>query len=153
LLFDGAGCRAAGAGRVRTVTSDGVTLTTDYDALDRPTRVTYPDGTYEATTYDRLDVATTRDRLRRVTRYTHDALRRLVATRDPAGRLVQQRWAGGALATLIDANAHATTWQRRLHRASHAHRLGARISAASRLRRGARAVGQRGPDCLSAGRR
>jgi len=35
-------------GRARTVTeSDGYALTTDYDAFDRPTRVTYPDGTYE----------------------------------------------------------------------------------------------------------
>jgi len=39
-------------GRVRTVTSDGRTVTHDYDALDRPTRVSYPDGTYEETTYD-----------------------------------------------------------------------------------------------------
>lgn len=45
------------AQRTRTVTdSAGYTLTYDYDNLDRPTRVTYPDGTYEETGYDRLDV-------------------------------------------------------------------------------------------------
>ena len=34
------------ANRVRTVTdSDGYTVTTDYDNLDRPTQIAYPDGT------------------------------------------------------------------------------------------------------------
>ncbi len=79
---------------------DGYTVTTDYDVFDRPTRVTYPDGTYEETTYDRLDVATRRDRLGRVTRYGVDAPRRLVSTRDPAGRTIQQRWGAGGLAQL-----------------------------------------------------
>jgi YD repeat-containing protein len=76
-------------GRVRTVTdADGYAVTTDYDGFDRPVRVSYPDGTYEATTYDRLDVATRRDRAGRITRSYYDALRRLTATRDPAGRVV-----------------------------------------------------------------
>ena len=99
--------------RVRTVTDeDGYTITTDYDALNRPTRVTYPDGTYEETTYDKLHVATRRDRLGRLTRYTADALGRLIATRDPFGRLIVQEWDGNALRRLIDANGHATTWER-----------------------------------------
>ena len=47
--------------RVRTMTdADSHTVTTDYDALDRPTRVTYPDGTYEETVYNRLDAAEAR---------------------------------------------------------------------------------------------
>lgn len=87
-------------------------MTTDYDVFDRPTRVTYPDGTTEETTYDRLDVATRRDRRGRVTRYYQDALRRLVATRDPAGRTIQQRWGPGGLSQLIDAKGQATTWER-----------------------------------------
>jgi YD repeat-containing protein len=77
-----------GYGRVRAVTTDGATITTDYDALDRVTRVTYPDGTVEATTYDRLDVGTRTDRLGRVTRFWYDGARRRVATRDPAGRVI-----------------------------------------------------------------
>ena len=37
-----------GFGRVRTVTdSDGYVVTTDYDALDRPTVTTYPDATFQ----------------------------------------------------------------------------------------------------------
>ena len=52
-----------GYGRQRTVTdSEGYVLTTDYDALDRPTKATYPDGTYEQTVYNRLDDQDTRDR-------------------------------------------------------------------------------------------
>ena len=100
-------------GRMRTITDeDSYTITTDYDALNRPTRVTYPDGTYEETTYQRLDAVLRRDRLGRQTRYTYDALGRLVATRDPAGRTIGQQWDGGALARLIDANGHATRWER-----------------------------------------
>ena len=41
--------------------SDDYTVTTDYDTFDRPTRMTYPDGSYEETTYDRLDISTKRD--------------------------------------------------------------------------------------------
>jgi RHS repeat-associated protein len=101
-------------GRIRTVTdSDGYTVTTDYDGLDRPTRVAYPDGTYEDTTYDRLDAVGRRDRLGRWTRLTVDALQRVLATRDPLGRTVTQQWCTcGALDTLVDAKGQRTSWQR-----------------------------------------
>jgi RHS repeat-associated protein len=103
-------------GRLRTVTdADNHTVTMDYDVFGRPTRTTYPNGTYEETTYDRLDVATRRDRAGRLTRYYYDALRRLTATRDPAGRVVTQEWCGcGALDALIDANGNRTRWERDL---------------------------------------
>jgi len=55
-------------GRVRTVTdADDYTVTTDYDPFNRPTHVTFPDGTYEETTYNRLDRAlpTSKSRLTR----------------------------------------------------------------------------------------
>ena len=105
-----------GYGRGRTVTdSDGYVLTTDYDAFDRPVRVTYPDATYEETTYDRLDVSTRRDRAGRVTRYYYDALQRLVATRDPLGRVIGQEWcACGSLDALVDANGNRARWERDL---------------------------------------
>ncbi len=100
--------------RTRTVTdADGVTLTTDYDVFDRPTRVTYPDSTYEAITYDRLDVSTRRDRAGRITRYSYDARRQLIATRDPSGRVIGQQWcACGSLDALIDANGNRPSWER-----------------------------------------
>jgi RHS repeat-associated protein len=101
-------------GRVRTVTDpDGYAITTDYDVFDRPTRRTYPDGTYDTTTYDRLDVSTRRDRAGRITRYSYDALRRLIATRDPAGRVVTQQWSvTGDPDALVDANGNRTAWER-----------------------------------------
>ena len=58
-----------GYGRPRTVTGpDGYSVTIDYDVFDRVTRVTYPDGTYEDSTYDRLDLSAYRDVKGRVTR-------------------------------------------------------------------------------------
>ncbi len=103
-----------GYGRVRTVTdSDGYVVTTDYDAMDRSIRVTYPDATYDETTYERLNVSTRRDRLARVTRMFHDALGRLVSTRDPLGRVIAQEWCScGALDALVDANGNRTAWER-----------------------------------------
>jgi len=105
-----------GYGRVRTFTnSDSYTLTYDYDALDRQTKVTYPDGTYEETVYNRLDPEKGRDRLGRWSETFYDALRRAVATRDPLGRTTTQRWCNcGSLDKVIDANNNATTWERDL---------------------------------------
>jgi RHS repeat-associated protein len=102
-----------GFGRVRTVTdSDNYTLTYDYDALDRPRRTTYPDGTYEETVYHRLDTGARRDRLGRWTYSFYDALRRVISTRDPLGRTIAQQWCDcGSLDKLIDANGHATRWE------------------------------------------
>jgi hypothetical protein len=70
-------------------------------------RFAYP--TYEQLSYDRLDVATSRDRAGRITCYTDNAARQLNATQDPAGRVIQQQFCPcGALAALIDANGHVT---------------------------------------------
>ena len=49
----------------------------------------------------RLDVASRRDRLGRLTRYYYDAVGRPSGTRDPLGRLVAQEWcACGSLEAL-----------------------------------------------------
>ena len=57
-----------------------------------------------------------RDRAGRVTRYYYDALRRLMATRDPAGpRSLAQEWCTcGSLEALVDANGNRTRWERDL---------------------------------------
>jgi YD repeat-containing protein len=98
-------------GRTRTVTdSDGYSVTNDYDLDGRPTRTTYPDGTYEEIVYNRFDPERRRDRLGRWTYTFYDALRRVTATRDPAGRTTSQVWCScGALDKIIDANGNATT--------------------------------------------
>jgi YD repeat-containing protein len=91
--------------------AEGYAVTTDYDLFDRPVRVTYPDGSYEETTYDRLDVSTRRDRAGRITRYFYDPVRRLIATRDPLGRTIRQDWCTcGAMDALVDSNGNRTTW-------------------------------------------
>jgi RHS repeat-associated protein len=93
--------------------SEGRLLTVDYDSLDRPLRVTYPDGTYKETVYNRLDAEKHRDRLGRWAETFHDALRRVVATRDPAGRTTTQQWCTcGSLEKVIDGNNNATAWAR-----------------------------------------
>jgi len=103
-------------GRLRTVTdSDSFTRTYDYDALGRQTKITYADWTYEETAYERLDPTGRRDRLGRWTHTFYDALRRVVSTRDPAGRTVTQQWCScGSLDKLVDAKGNATTWERDL---------------------------------------
>ncbi len=108
-------------GRRRTVTdAAGLVLTYDYDNLDRVTKVTYPDATYEQTTYNRLDAEKRRDRLGRTTQTYYDALRRPVATRDALGQTTQYQYGGSGcsscgsggdkLMKLIDANGNATLW-------------------------------------------
>jgi RHS repeat-associated protein len=111
-----------GFGRLRTTTnSDAYTVTVDYDAiggdvtktLNRVAKVTYPDGTYEEVTYDRLDPEWTRDRLGRWSRKWYDALRHVVATQDPSNRIVTFDWCGcGSLNAITDANGHTTSWLR-----------------------------------------
>ncbi len=101
-------------GRIGTVTdSEGYAVTTNYDAAGRATQVVYPDGTSALTLYNRLDPAQKRDRLGRWTTYTYDAVRRLTATRDPAGHVVTQEWCScGSLTALVDANGQRTQWDR-----------------------------------------
>jgi len=111
-----------GFGRLRTTTdSEGYTLTTDYDTisgdpaktLNRVAKITYPDGTYAQTTYDRLDPEWTRDRLGRWSRKFYDALRHVVATQDPLNRIVLYDWCiCGSLEGITDPNGNITSWIR-----------------------------------------
>lgn len=100
------------SGRPRTVTdSDGYAVTTDYDAFDRPTRVTYPDATYEEIGYNRLDAVTTRDRRGRITRMDYNAVRQLVKTTDPLFRVTRYDWCKcGALVSLLDPAGQLIAW-------------------------------------------
>jgi RHS repeat-associated protein len=101
-------------GRVQTITDpDGYSITLAYDVFDRSTRVTFPDGTYEDTVYNRLDPEQRRDRLGRWTRTSYDALRRPVSFRDALGRVMTQHWCTcGSLQELIDARGIALAWDR-----------------------------------------
>jgi RHS repeat-associated protein len=111
-----------GFGRLRTTTdSAGYTVTTDYDAIsgdptktmDRVAKVTYPDGTYEEITYDRLDPEWTRDRLGRWSRKFYDPLRRLIVAQDPLYRITIYDWCNcGSLEGITDPNQNTTSWVR-----------------------------------------
>jgi RHS repeat-associated protein len=109
-------------GRLRTTTdSEGYTITSDYDAIggdptktmNRVSKITYPDSTYDEITYNRLDPEWARDRLGRWSRTFYDALRHVVATQDPLNRIVTYDWCNcGNLEGITDANNHITSWIR-----------------------------------------
>lgn len=105
-------------GRVQTVTGpDGLSITTDYDNLNRPIKITYPDGTYEQTLYNRLDVSAKRDRKGRWTTMQYNPLRQLVEVQDPQGRITRLDWCGcgNQLEGLTDPAGHSTAWIRDLN--------------------------------------
>jgi YD repeat-containing protein len=103
-------------GRVRTRTdADGYSLIMEYDSLDRLTKTTYPDGSYEETKYNRLDPEGDRDRLGRWSYTFYDALRRPRALRDALGRTMTMTWCScGSLDGITDAAGNTTTWDRDL---------------------------------------
>lgn len=110
------------AGRLRTATDpDGYALNFDYDPLDRLIKTTFPDGTFQQITYDRLRPGVVRDRLGRETRYTYNALRQISAIQDALGRVTRFDWCKcGDLKSLIDPLGRSTTWR---------HDLQGRVSA------------------------
>jgi RHS repeat-associated protein len=103
-----------GFGRVQSVTdSEGYRITIEYDALDRPAKITYPDGTFEQTTYTLLDATQIRDRLGRIAQVEYDALRRPVSITDPLARVTKLGWCNcGDLSQLTDPAGNTTTWNR-----------------------------------------
>lgn len=115
--------------------SQGYVLCYQYDALDRVTKVKYPDGTLVQYSYafpagwtangvnyggtQSLDVWQVTDRQGRVTSYTYDRNRRLTAKTEPvtvAGVATTRTtsysyYADGTLKELTDANGNVTRWE------------------------------------------
>lgn len=93
-----------GYGRIDSITDpEGYTIATDYDALNRPTRITFPDGTYQETVYERLDAVHMRDRLGKWSHTTYDSLARPTIIQDALGRITQLIWCNcGSLEQIID---------------------------------------------------
>jgi RHS repeat-associated protein len=114
--------------RVRTLTSspDNYTVTTDYDDIDRPTQMTYPDGTTTQFKYTRyvkgvdtevmtLDLGASKDRRGLWTYREYDANRHLTKITDPLNRPTYFSWCDcGSLGSITDANNHTTTFNRDL---------------------------------------
>jgi RHS repeat-associated protein len=93
--------------------SQGYKVQYSYDALDRLVATTYPDGTTRTTTYNKLDVASEKDRENRVTSYLYDANRNLLRVTDPMNHSIDYSYyRNGRLKTLTDENLHTTTWNR-----------------------------------------
>jgi RHS repeat-associated protein len=91
--------------------SEGYGLTYSYDALNRPTLVTYPDSTTEQTIYNRRDVEWKKDRMNRWTHYLHDQLGRLTYVVDPAGHNTQYQYCPcGALTGIVDGMGNTTAF-------------------------------------------
>lgn len=103
-------------GRVQSVTdSVGRTITMNYDSLDRPTLVSYPDGTSEQIVYDKLDAVMHRDRMGRWSRTYYDEVRQAVAVEDAAHRVTKFAWCKcGAPSAITDPNGNVTRWIRDL---------------------------------------
>ncbi|MDQ0564128.1 RHS repeat-associated protein [Rhizobium mesoamericanum] len=98
--------------RVRTYTdSEGWSVTYDYDAADRLTKITYPDGTADRYSYDKLDLASYQDREGHLWGYGYDANRRLTTITDPfGGQTLLGYNEMGQVATLTDPKSNVTNW-------------------------------------------
>jgi RHS repeat-associated protein len=102
------------AGRVESSTdSSNFTVTYAYDAMDRVTKVTYPDKTTQETYYRHLDPEWIKDRQGRWTQQFYDPLRRLTGVLDPENRFTEYKYCiCGALESIIDAKGQETSFIR-----------------------------------------
>jgi RHS repeat-associated protein len=100
-------------GRVRSRTEvDGYTLTFDYDALDRVTRITYPDTTFKQFGYTKLDQTLVQDRSGRSTLFEYNSVRQMTKRTDVLNRVTLLQWCKcGDSKTLTDAMGRTTLWQ------------------------------------------
>jgi RHS repeat-associated protein len=103
-----------GFGRLHSITGlDSLTISKDYDGLNRPTLISYPDSTFEQIVYDRLDDVHHKDRIGRWSHTIYDSLDRPTVMIDPLGRITQYLWcACGQLAAIVDPLKHVTSWER-----------------------------------------
>ncbi len=114
-----------------TNSPDNYTVTTDYDNLDRPTQITYPDGTTQQFEYSQdfgngpttiLDLTAITDRDGRRTTRHYNANRQMDSISDPLNQTTFYNWcACGSLESITDPRGayagdpdHTTTFNRDL---------------------------------------
>jgi len=105
------------ADRVTSVTTfpQNYTLRMEYDELDRPTKIYYPDGSFEEQVWDKLDVVASRDRIGQWTKMQYTPGGKLATVTNPEAETIQLDWCGcGGLSRLIDAEGRITAWYRDL---------------------------------------
>jgi RHS repeat-associated protein len=108
--------------RVRTITNvaDNYSTTTDYDNLDRKTKITYPDTTFEQFQYTdngtgamTLDLTGNRDRRGLWTYRHYNGNQQMDSIKDPENRITLYGWCTcGSLTSITDANTNVTTFHR-----------------------------------------
>jgi len=101
-------------GRLNSVTDPiGRTVAMDFDNLDRPTLVSYPDQTSEFRFYTNLDLTSIRDRAGNWALLTYNPLRQLIQVQDAGGRVTKLDWClCGSLEQLSDPMGNITNWWR-----------------------------------------
>ena len=100
--------------------SDGYAVATDYDNIDRKTKTTYPDATFEQFQYTdnvtgamTLDLTGSRDRRGLWTYRHYNANRQMDSITDPANRTTLYGWCNcGALESITDPKLQVTTFNR-----------------------------------------
>ena len=89
--------------RVTQTDARGLTVTNAYDALQRPTRVSFPDGTFITNTYDKLDWVKVVDRLGFTNRFEYNSLGQRVRAIDALNRTNTFEYCNcGALSSVTD---------------------------------------------------
>ncbi|HSH39565.1 MAG TPA: hypothetical protein VK993_12340, partial [Chthoniobacterales bacterium] len=109
------------ARRVRTFTdAENYTLTFDYDNLDRQTKITFPDATFQEFKYTdnitgqmELDLTGSRDRRGRWTYRNYNENRQMISITDPLNQTTLFGWCTcGSLESITDAKNQTTTFYR-----------------------------------------
>jgi RHS repeat-associated protein len=97
-------------GLVYTHTDErGLTVTNTWDALQRPTQVSYPDGTSESYIYNKLDLAKKVDRMGFATGYGYNAIRQKIVETNTLGKVTSYAYCDcGALESITDPLGHVT---------------------------------------------
>lgn len=100
---------------------DEYEIVRDYDGLDRPTQINYPDGTSRQFLYTdpvrgmTLDLTAIKDRLDRWTYHHYNSNRQIDSSQDPLGRTTLLDWcACGSLSGITDPKGNMTRFDRDL---------------------------------------
>ncbi len=98
-------------GLVWTLTDERVLTTTNtWDALQRLTSISYPDGTYVSNLYYRLDLTAVRDRLGKTTGFNYNPVRQLTDITNALLARTHLNWCNcGSLDSIVDATTTNTT--------------------------------------------
>jgi RHS repeat-associated protein len=103
------------AGNIASETDHGGrVLKHRYDALNRKTKTTYPDGTTFEITWDKLDIVQIKDRHGKHKWLEYDAVRNLISERNAQKTIQYSYDASGRLVSLTDGNGSRTKWERDL---------------------------------------